>query len=284
MDDGGNRSLDGISGTYSTSADATGPTIVSVEATAVNVVQIEFQEDVEQASVENALNYTIEPGITIFSASLQSDLRTVELATSAHVVGANYTVYISNVRDRATVPNTISSGSNGTYTGFAGELNISITGDDGYTLFVNGDQIGSGNTWFVAQEYTVPSIAGKNVIAVKCEDMSDKGGFLAEIDFNGMLYVTDESWRVSITEETNWNTVEYNDLAWPKASNFGLHGVAMPWAQYNDVSGISTDNGAKWIWSSDQQNHNTVYFRLVLNTGGDITPPNPPQNVSVSSQ
>jgi len=150
-------------------------------------------------------------------------------------------------------------------------------------IVINGNRIGAGDSWAVAQNFIVPSIGGKNVVAVKCEDITDIGGFLAEIEFNNQIHVTDDTWKVSTTEIDGWNTVLYNDLSWAKASIFGLHGTAMPWAQYHNVSGISTENGAQWIWSSDNQNHNTVFFRLVLNTGGDITPPEPPQGVIVNS-
>jgi hypothetical protein len=284
VDNGGNRSVSGVSGTYTTASDVTGPSILSVDASSVSRVSVKFDEDVEQATAENGLNYTIEPAITVFTATLQADNRTVELATSAHIVGANYTVYVSNVRDRALSPNPVLSGTSANYVGYAGAMDISITGDDEYELYVNGTLIGTGDAWVVAQNYVVPSIGGKNVIAVKCDDISDKGGFLAEIEFNGTLYVTDNTWRISTTEQSGWNTVSYDDLSWPKASEYGLHGVALPWSQYQNVSGISTENGAQWIWSSDQQNHDTVYFRLNLSTGGDITPPTSPQGVTVTSQ
>jgi hypothetical protein len=284
VDNGGNRSVDGISGTYSTVADATGPSLISATGTGVGTVEVKFNEDVEQASAESIHNYTIEPTITVFSASLQSDYRTVELATSAHVVGASYTVTVNNVRDRAVNPNPITAGSSANYVGYAGMLNIAITGDDSYELYVNGEQIGYGNTWYQSQRYEVSSVGGKNVVAVKCVDAVDKGGFLAEIEFNGQLYVTDDNWRATTEDIPDWHAIDLNDLTWPKATECGLHGVALPWAQYNNVQGISTDNGAQWIWSADQENDNTVWFRLVLNTGGDITPPAPPQGVTVSSQ
>jgi len=126
-------------------------------------------------------------------------------------------------------------------------------------------------------------IYSKNIIAVKAIDNNGIGGVVAEIDFNGSHYVTDDEWKVSTIEELGWESVEYNDITWQKATSYGLHGVASPWADYQDVVGISTTENVQWIWSSDAENDDIVFFRYTLRAGGDTTPPSAPTGVTVTS-
>ena len=59
-----------------------------------------------QASAEELSNYSI-PGLTILSARLQADGKSVVLSTSPQAQGQTYTITINNIRDRAATPNTI---------------------------------------------------------------------------------------------------------------------------------------------------------------------------------
>ncbi|NOZ61592.1 MAG: T9SS type A sorting domain-containing protein [Calditrichaeota bacterium] len=63
-----------------------------------------------KASAENVSNYSISGGITIESAVLDADLVTVHLKTSKHSE-QQYTLTVSNVKDRANNPNTIAPNS-----------------------------------------------------------------------------------------------------------------------------------------------------------------------------
>ena len=144
--------------------------------------------------------------------------------------------------------------------------------------------VGEGSVWNSAQTYTVSSVAGKNVIALKCMDREGEAGLVSEIDFNGNNYVTNEEWKVSIVEETGWKGVDFVDIGWQKATSYGYHGVSLPWAQHQDVDGISTDSNVEWIWSSDNEEDDVIYIRYTLGTGGDVTPPNPPTGVTVTQQ
>ncbi len=90
------------------------PTIVSTTCIQVDRVKVEFSEAVEKISAELASNYQIN-NITVQSAVLQSDLKTVYLNTTQHVNGT-YTLTVNNIRDRAGVPNTIASNSRSNYT------------------------------------------------------------------------------------------------------------------------------------------------------------------------
>ena len=89
-------------------ADTTPPTIVSINSTGTpNKLTVLFSEPVEKISATNASNYFVDNGITIYEASLASDLKTVSLITSQHEKEILYTLAINNVEDRADIPNII---------------------------------------------------------------------------------------------------------------------------------------------------------------------------------
>ena len=157
-----------------------------------------------------------------------------------------------------------------------GPIRVTVSCDDAYQLYINGNLVGSGSDWNTAHTFEASSVAGKNVVAIEGTDLEGLAGMVAEIDFNGEHYVTNDSWKVSPTFATGWETVAFDDLQWPKATSLGLHGTASPWADYSNVQGISTTNNVHWIWSSDNENDDIVYFRFTLRASGDVTPPNIP--------
>ncbi|MDB6033249.1 MAG: hypothetical protein JWM16_3587, partial [Verrucomicrobiales bacterium] len=86
--------------------DVTPPGLANVFNQGSNRVVIIYSEPVEALSATNVLNYSI-GGIIISNAVLQSDNRSVFLATSKISSGSNYLVTVNGVRDRATTPNII---------------------------------------------------------------------------------------------------------------------------------------------------------------------------------
>jgi len=97
--------------TRTTLDDTKAPEIAAAWSCQAGEVEVMFSEPVEQASAENAANYAIDNGVTISGATLQADLKTVRLATSALSQPAAYTLTVSGVRDRAGSPNTIAPAS-----------------------------------------------------------------------------------------------------------------------------------------------------------------------------
>ncbi len=88
--------------TRSAPSDTTPPTILGV--TASSPVHVLFSEPLDQTSAEITANYSISPGITISSATLQGDIRTVILETSDHQEGIDYTLTVNGVMDLARNP------------------------------------------------------------------------------------------------------------------------------------------------------------------------------------
>jgi len=96
-------------------------------------VTVVFSEPVEQASASTAANYAIDNGVGVSEATLEPDLRTVTLTTSALTEGPVYTLTVNNVRDRAANPNPVAPGTQSTFSHIATavrEIRISNGDDD----------------------------------------------------------------------------------------------------------------------------------------------------------
>jgi len=99
------------SATVSVLPDTFPPTIVNVQNLGTTTVIVTYSEPVEAVTATNRLNYQLNNGITISSATFASDTRTINLVVSTLSFGTNYTITINNVRDRANTPNTIAANS-----------------------------------------------------------------------------------------------------------------------------------------------------------------------------
>ncbi len=82
---------------------------------------------------------------------------------------------------------------------------LRVTGDDGYSAWVNGKQVGSGHSWQRVQEYdvTVQLRGGVNALAITGSNGGGPGGLIAELtitDSQGATrcIATDSSWLASV--------------------------------------------------------------------------------------
>ncbi|MBI3416210.1 MAG: lamin tail domain-containing protein [Verrucomicrobia bacterium] len=97
--------------------DTTPPALISAANSGENnLVAALFSEPVEAASATKPNNYAINNGIVVQSARLSADLRTVMLTTTPMATGGTYTLTVSNVRDRASIPNTMAANSQRSFT------------------------------------------------------------------------------------------------------------------------------------------------------------------------
>lgn len=101
--------------TFLPGPDTTPPTLDSVLATSETTVAVVFSEPVEQSSAQTVANYVIDQGVTISSAVLQADTRTVVLAVSVLSEGVTYTLTVNDVIDCASTPNPIVAGTQETF-------------------------------------------------------------------------------------------------------------------------------------------------------------------------
>ncbi|MDW3211999.1 MAG: putative Ig domain-containing protein [Reichenbachiella sp.] len=99
---------------YSASSDSVDPELAATNDTFLDdVFTFSYTESVTPATAENTANYSINNGVTVQSATLESDNRTVTMEVST--LGGNQinTLTVSNVQDYA--GNTISTGNTGTF-------------------------------------------------------------------------------------------------------------------------------------------------------------------------
>jgi hypothetical protein len=85
--------------------DHTPPAISSFRAVNQQTLEVIFDEAVSLTTAQSAANYSITPTIAVQSAKLQTDNRTITLATAQHALGVNYTLTVRNIADRAPTPN-----------------------------------------------------------------------------------------------------------------------------------------------------------------------------------
>ncbi len=78
----------------------------AVDSTKVRVV---FSEMVEQSSATNTSHYAVSPGVAVSNAQLSPDGKVVTLTVSPLQEAVNYTLTVSNVSDRASPANTLTS-------------------------------------------------------------------------------------------------------------------------------------------------------------------------------
>jgi len=105
-------------------------------------------------------------------------------------------------------------------------VNIGITADDEYELYVNGQKAGENggvDSWKNGKLYDVTNLIsaeGENVIAASAHNTSrGYAGLLAKIevlynDGTKDTYVTDNTWKLSKTNEAGWSGKDYDDSKW----------------------------------------------------------------------
>lgn len=98
-------------GSLSVVPDTTRPALVHAENRNATTVRVVFSEPVTAASAQAAGNYRLSGGVTINSAALDADGRTVLLTMSPLTFGLTYTLTVDQVADRAQAPNLVLPGS-----------------------------------------------------------------------------------------------------------------------------------------------------------------------------
>jgi hypothetical protein len=83
------------------------PTLVWARASTDKVL-VMFSEELDQSTAENISNYIIQD-VTINSATLQQDLKSVELSVSGLVIPSTKTLVVMTMKDDSAIPNTMSA-------------------------------------------------------------------------------------------------------------------------------------------------------------------------------
>lgn len=117
---------------------------------------------------------------------------------------------------------------------------IEITADNKYTVSINGDRIGAGNSWQELDRYDLKSrlVKGKNVIGVMAENSDGPAGMSARVTIKDkdqdkkdrtVLASTDAKWVTSTKYQTGWAAIDADDKAWKPAFVIGEFGKVAPW-------------------------------------------------------
>ncbi|MFZ5946656.1 MAG: LamG-like jellyroll fold domain-containing protein [Stygiobacter sp.] len=95
-----------------TLADVSKPVVAYVTSNTEDTkVYVEFSEKVDQTTAETKTNYTINKAVTVSTAKLMLDQKTVQLTTS-QLAENSYTINVKNVKDKAKTANTMVTSNN----------------------------------------------------------------------------------------------------------------------------------------------------------------------------
>ncbi|HIE08300.1 MAG TPA: hypothetical protein EYP65_00455, partial [Armatimonadetes bacterium] len=128
---------------------------------------------------------------------------------------------------------------------------LEITGDDSYTLFVNGKEVGRGGQPMV-DEFDLTDLLreGENVLAVSVRNAIPPAGLIARLKValpggRKITILTDEGWLSSIEAPEGWTKVKFDDSRWRPAKIVG-DATSGPWFKHGNVwklAGIEVPQG-----------------------------------------
>ncbi len=113
---------------------------------------------------------------------------------------------------------------------------ITLTADDGFVLYVNGEEVGQAADWGHLHTFDITRRlrAGRNVIAVAATNASvSPAGLIAGIELlpaggRPVVLLTGADWKSAENSGANWQAVEFDDSVWSAARVLGPFGMA-PW-------------------------------------------------------
>jgi hypothetical protein len=240
-------------------ADPVAPNIASVKGDAVkqSSVTVVFDELVSSASAAAAANYAIAgPGgaISITSAQLMADGKTVILKTAALTVGTRYTLTVNNVKDVATTPNTIAANSKADFIAVGAYKQAA----DGLTVFEAEGYSGiaspvGGSDWLFRKDLTAYSGDGF-MVAWPDSGRNVNTGYAANsprLDFevNFIKTGTYHVWVRGAGPDGGGDSM-----------HSGLDGAEL--ASADRISGSLNNGLAGWVWTRDTMDNAPASFTV----------------------
>ena len=123
---------------------------------------------------------------------------------------------------------------------------LDITADNGYTVWLNGAEVGKGSDWMVPDHYDVKAqlLHGKNVLAVEARNTDGPAGLMVRLAYTPsgkprLALCSDATWKASKTAGENWRKLDFDDSSWTPAKALGAYGVTAPWS---NVAGAPAGN------------------------------------------
>ncbi|KAF7348872.1 hypothetical protein MVEN_01407300 [Mycena venus] len=156
---------------------------------------------------------------------------------------------------------------------------IIITADDLYTLYINGEVVGSApnevNAWQIATLYRVSLNSTMNLFAVRATNAGTEenaAGLLVTMsihysDGSEDFLSSDATWKVTTAIPAGFELLTTDDSAWVKAVSFGAYGVA-PWNTGVIVSDPLGEHPAPLLRKSFAISKEIAFARLYYSAGG----------------
>ena len=108
---------------------------------------------------------------------------------------------------------------------------LTITCDNGFTAFVNGNKVGGGNQWENRYEFDIKKHLrnGDNVLAVEATNEGSQAGLVAKIELTDgtarrATIVTDKQWYVTNKKVDGWMAPSINTAGWTRPVIVGKMG------------------------------------------------------------
>nr|BAD16582.1 lectin [Pleurotus cornucopiae] len=111
---------------------------------------------------------------------------------------------------------------------------VLISADNHYKLYVNGQAVGSGDSFGRAEAYSIPKLHPTlNTFAIDAKNDEGPAGVIATIhityrDGTNQTIATDGSWKASQTVPNGFQETFFDDSDWVTATVVGNYGIA-PW-------------------------------------------------------
>ena len=277
------------------------PVITSVSCILVDKVVVKFNEPVEKVSAELISNYSISGGIVVQSAVLQSDTKTVNLFTTSHPNG-NYTLTVNNVRDRASVPNTITADTQVNYSWSGNDetpphvTNLELKNDD-FIVVEFSEPVESGSATNVSNYSITPTVQINSVdiagtfTKVYISTAKHTRGVSYKLVINGVkdgagnvMNSVQESYlcasedsdppvvtAVRINDDGNQVVLEFSEVLDKTSAETKANYSISPSVTINSVS-LNSDNKSVTLQTAVHAGGD--YTITVNNVGDDATPPN----------
>ena len=271
-------SVTSVVATLTVLADTNPPTLLSANSVGQTTLAVGFSEPVETASATNSLNYTV-TGLNVSAVSL-ADPQTVWLTVSPITYGSDYTVSVSNVRDRAATPNTIAPNSQISFTATASYTPTSVGGaapagsvtnvGNGYDIRGAGNDIGGAADQF---QFNYQLLTGNFDVRVRLQglaraDVWTKAGLMARDTLDaGSRFVS-----ALATPSLVGEFLEYRSTTGTVPVTTGIFPPNYPftWLRLarvaNQFTGYASYDGQTWtvLGTTSLALSNTVYFGMAV--------------------
>ncbi|MFN7706788.1 MAG: heme-binding protein, partial [bacterium] len=134
------------------------------------------------------------------------------------------------------------------------QARVTIVADDSYELYLNGIQVGQGQSLEHLDQYDASQwfARGRNVIAVRVENRDGKSAGVAvqvQIKPQGKPWqtiATDGTWKCTADVFDGWQMTSFNDSRWEASAVLGKLGETAPFDRPQESQDLVASQGRRW--------------------------------------